>query len=131
MHFGAVLTGTLRRHAQSLAAIAQGLEGLPQPLVWPGLDEYDGKALIGAIHPEPLARPDTHTAPEFFRQHFRLLRQGLAQWMAGTTAPAGMPSYAEFVADAQQDAGRHGAAGAGLQPTIEYRDLIPSLDFVI
>ena len=98
MHFGAVLTGTLRRHVQSLAAIAQGLEGLPQPLVWPGLDEYDGKALIAAIHPEPLARPDTHTAPEFFRQHFRLLRQGLAQWMAGATAPAGMPSYAEFVA---------------------------------
>ena len=98
MRFGAVLTGTLRRHAQSLAAIAQGLDGLPPPLVWPGLDEYDGKALIAAIHPEPLARPVPTAAPEYFRQHFRLLREGLAQWMAGATAPAGMPSYAEFVA---------------------------------
>ena len=42
----AVLTGTLRRHAQSYAAIAQALAGMPQPLVWPGLDEYDGDALI-------------------------------------------------------------------------------------
>ncbi len=93
--FDAVLTGTLKRHAQSLAGIAQGLPGTPQPLVWPGLDEYDGQAVIAAIHPEPLARPDT---PELFRQHFRLLREGLAQWMAGATSPAGMPSYAEFVA---------------------------------
>lgn len=98
MRFQAVLTGTLRRHAQSLAAIGQGLAGLPAPLVWPGLDEYSGEALIAAIHPEPLARPSAADAQEYFRQHFRLLREGLAQWMAGATAPAGMPSYAGFVA---------------------------------
>lgn len=93
--FDAVLTGTLKRHAQSLAGIAQGLPGVPPPLVWPGLDEYDGHAVIAALRPGPLPRPDT---PELFRQHFRLLREGLAQWMAGATAPAGMPSYAEFAA---------------------------------
>jgi len=93
--FEAVLTGGLRRHAQSLAGIAQGLSGMPQPLVWPGLDEYNGHAVIAAIHPAPLPRPDT---PELFREHFRLLRTGLAQWMVGATAPAGMPSYADFVA---------------------------------
>jgi broad specificity phosphatase PhoE len=98
MRFQAVLTGTLRRHAQSLAAIGQGLAGLPPPLVWPGLDEYSGEALIAAIHPEPLVKPSAADAQEHFRQHFRLLREGLAQWMAGATAPAGMPSYAEFVA---------------------------------
>lgn len=91
--FDAVLTGTLKRHAQSLAGIAQGLPDVPPPLVWPGLDEYDGHAVIAAIRPGPLPRPDT---PELFRQHFRLLREGLAQWMAGATSPAGMPSYAEF-----------------------------------
>lgn len=95
LRFEAVLTGGLRRHAQSLAGIAQGLSGTPQPLVWPGLDEYDGQAVIAAIHPAPLPRPDT---PELFRRHFRLLREGLAQWMAGNTSPAGMPSYADFVA---------------------------------
>jgi broad specificity phosphatase PhoE len=93
--FDAVLTGRLKRHAQSLEAIASGLPGTPEPLVWPGLDEYDSAALIGAIHPEPLAKPDT---PELYRHHFRLLREALQQWMAGRTAPAGMPSYADFAA---------------------------------
>lgn len=93
--FDAVLTGTLDRHAQSLAAIARGLPATPAPLVRPGLDEYDGRAVIEALYPGPLPRPDT---PELFRQHFRRLREGLAQWMAGAASPAGMPSYAEFAA---------------------------------
>ena len=93
--FDAVLTGRLKRHAQSLEAIAEGLAATPEPLVWPGLDEYDSHALIATIHPEPLARPDT---PELYRHHFRLLRDALLQWMDGRTAPAGMPSYAAFVA---------------------------------
>ncbi|MEP6773604.1 MAG: histidine phosphatase family protein, partial [Polaromonas sp.] len=33
-----------------------------------------------------------------YRGHFRLLRDGLAQWMAGVVSPKGMPSYTEFVA---------------------------------
>jgi broad specificity phosphatase PhoE len=93
--FDAVLTGTLKRHAQSLAGIADGLQWEPRPLIWPGLDEYDSHAVIAAVHPQPLARPDT---PELYRHHFRLLRDGLSRWMAGSVAPAGMPSYAEFVA---------------------------------
>ena len=31
------------------------------------------------------------------KQHFRLLRDGLAQWMAGVVSPKGMPSYPDFV----------------------------------
>ncbi len=42
----------------------------------------------------PLPKPDT---PELYRQHFRILRDGLTQWMAGVTSPHGMPSYVEFV----------------------------------
>ena len=93
LSFDAVLTGTLRRHAQTWAGIAEGLGGGPEPLVWPGLDEYDSAALIAAIHPQPLDRPDS---PERYRQHFRLLRDGLAQWMAGVVSPRGMPSYRDF-----------------------------------
>ncbi len=93
--FDAVLTGTLKRHAQSLAGIAEGLQWAPEPLAWPGLNEYDSHAVIAAVHPQPLARPDT---PELYRHHFRILRGGLRQWMAGTTAPLGMPVYADFVA---------------------------------
>jgi broad specificity phosphatase PhoE len=44
-------------------------------------------------HPGPLPKPDT---PEAYRQHFRLLRDGLAQWMAGTVSPRGMPSYDDW-----------------------------------
>jgi broad specificity phosphatase PhoE len=94
VRFDAALVGTLQRQVESLAGIAQGLEWTPEPLSWPGLNEYDSKAVVEAIHPEPLPRPDS---PELVRHHFRLLREGLAGWMAGTARPAGMPSYAEFV----------------------------------
>jgi len=91
--FEAVITGTLVRHAQSYAAIAEGL-GVSQPVLQlPGLNEYDSHAVIAAIHPEPLAKPDT---PELYKHHFRLLRDGLQAWMAGQTQPQGMPSYAQF-----------------------------------
>ena len=93
--FDAVLTGTLKRQVQSLAGIAEGMQWTPQPLSWPGLNEYDSEALIAAADPHATARPVT---PEQMRQHFRLLREGLTRWMAGSAAPVGMPSYTEFVA---------------------------------
>lgn len=93
--FDAVLTGSLKRHAQTWAGIAEGAQWAapPAPLVWPGLNEYDAEAVITAIHPQPLAKPDT---PEAYRHHFRLLRDGLTQWMAGVVTPRGMPSYNDF-----------------------------------
>jgi len=92
--FDAVLTGTLRRHAQSLAGIAEGMGWQPEPLALPGLNEYDSEALIEAVHPGPLAKPDS---PEVYRAHFRLLREALLQWIDGRIVPRGMPSYADFV----------------------------------
>lgn len=94
IHFEAALVGTLRRHVQTFEGIAQGLQAPLQPLSWPGLNEYDAAAVIGAFHPDPLAVPDT---PELIRHHFRLLRDGLARWMRGETQPVGMPSYAQFL----------------------------------
>jgi broad specificity phosphatase PhoE len=80
--FDAVITGTLRRHQQT----------------WAGLNEYDSEAVIRAIHPHPLQKPrSAEEAPELYRHHFRLLRDGLTQWMAGTVSPQGMPSYNDFV----------------------------------
>jgi len=93
--FEAVLTGTLRRHAQTWAGIAQGAGYTHDALPWAGLNEYDSAAVIAAIHPQPLEKPDT---PERYRQHFRLLRDGLRQWMNGVLSPRGMPSYDEFLA---------------------------------
>ncbi|EHR72552.1 fructose-2,6-bisphosphatase [Burkholderiales bacterium JOSHI_001] len=94
--FDASYTGTLKRQQQSLQGVQQGYgHALPAPTELPGLNEYDSHAVVHAIHPEPLGKADT---PETYRQHFRLLREGLAAWMEGRSAPQGMPRYADFVA---------------------------------
>ncbi|UUX95602.1 histidine phosphatase family protein [Aquabacterium sp. J223] len=93
--FDAVLTGTLKRHRQTLAGIAEGLQAELVPLVWPGLDEYRPEALIATVHAAPLKKP---TNADEVRHHFRLLRQGLAAWMEGRAEPEGMPCWADFLA---------------------------------
>ena len=102
-HFDAVLMGSLKRHRQTWEAIAEGAKLQMTPEIWPGLNEYDSHALIETVHPSPLAKPDT---PEMYKHHFRLLRTALQKWMAGDTAPKGMPSYAEF-AQGIQDVLQH------------------------
>ncbi len=84
----------MKRHAQTLAGIQQGMGTQHAALTWPGLNEYDAEAVIRAIQPGELVKP---TTPEGYKQYFRLLRDGLAQWMAGVVSPQGMPSYVEFV----------------------------------
>jgi len=93
--FDAVFTGTLRRHAQTWAGIAQGAGYANEVQALAGLNEYDSEAVIATIHPHPLQKPDT---PELYRHHFRLLRDGLRQWMNGVVSPKGMPSYNDFLA---------------------------------
>jgi broad specificity phosphatase PhoE len=92
--FDAVLMGSLRRHAQTWEGIRQGAGLDLTPLTWPGLNEYDGEAVIRAIHPDVVNKPLT---PEGYKRHFHMLRDGLNQWMAGTISPQGMPSYPAFV----------------------------------
>ena len=92
--FDAALTGTLKRQIQTYAGICQGLGSEPHATQWPGLNEYDSHAVIAAIYPHKLEKP---TSPEMYRDHFRLLKDGLAQWMAGVVSPRGMPSYTDFV----------------------------------
>ena len=99
LHFDAVYTGTLKRHQQTLDGIVHGL-GRDSGDAYstktqnrPGLNEYDSMALLRAIHPAPLPKPDT---PERYREHFRLLCDALAQWMAGTISPTGMPDWNGF-----------------------------------
>jgi broad specificity phosphatase PhoE len=95
VRFEALIAGTLRRHKQTLAGILEGMNHAGEHLSWEGLNEYDSEAVIATVHPRKLEKP---TTPEMYRHHFRLLRDGLAQWMAGTTSPQGMPSYTDFVA---------------------------------
>jgi len=92
--FDAVLSGSLKRHAQTLAGIQNGMGVAHEALVLPGLNEYDGDAIIRTVHTGELVKP---TSPAGYTQYFRLLRDGLTQWMAGVVTPRGMPSYVEFV----------------------------------
>ena len=95
VNFEASITGTLERQRQTHAGICQGLGQNLQALEQPALNEYDSHALIEAIRPGPLPKPDT---PEKYREHFRLLREALKAWMAGHSTPKGMPSHAQFTA---------------------------------
>ncbi|MFZ2294939.1 MAG: histidine phosphatase family protein [Polaromonas sp.] len=93
--FEAAMTGTLTRQRQTFSGICEGMGIAMEATPWAGLNEYDSAALIGAIYPHKLEKPDT---PELYKHHFRLLRDGLAQWMAGVVSPQGMPSYNDFAA---------------------------------
>lgn len=113
--FDAVFTGTLKRHAQSLAGIVEGLGQALPAVALPGLNEYDSEAVVRAVHPGPLEVPAT---PEAVKQHFRLLRQGLLAWISGETAPTGMPAHAEFAAGVADALARVLALGVGKQVLI-------------
>lgn len=93
--FDAALTGTLQRQINTFAGICEGMGGGLEAAQWPGLNEYDSEAVIAAVHPHKLEKP---TSPEMYRSHFRLLRDGLKQWMDGVVNPKGMPAYHDFVA---------------------------------
>lgn len=92
--FDTVITGTLQRHAQTWAGIAQGSGLAHAPLLRSGLNEYDSLAVIRTVHAAPLPRP---ASAEEVKHHFRLLREGLRQWSKGTVQPEGMPTYADWV----------------------------------
>ena len=93
VNFDLAVTGTLRRHTQTLSQISDGLGKPINTLRWPGLNEYNSEAVIAAVHSQPLDRTRT---PENYRHHFRLLRNGLMQWMLGHVQPDGLPSWPVF-----------------------------------
>ncbi len=98
LHFDAAITGTLRRHAQTWAGIARGASLDLSPVEWPGLNEYDSEAVIRTVLPSgrQVSLGDPHS-PEGHKTHFRVLREGLKQWMAGLSSPKGMPNHKDFV----------------------------------
>jgi len=87
--FDRVVRGSLRRHAETLAGIA---EGLGRPLDGredPRLNEYDSHVLLSA-HLKGGALPASGDR----REHFRILREAMYAWTDGTLAGAGAGGYA-------------------------------------
>ncbi len=100
--FDAVYGGTLKRHAQTYAGIRSGMalaQALPDMALRPGLNEYDSEAVISAVcAPEQFAQMKSPKTGDGYKQHFAMLRRGIASWMKGESQPAGMTTYAKFAA---------------------------------
>jgi broad specificity phosphatase PhoE len=92
--FDAAMTGSLQRQVSTFDGICKGMVSPLEALQWPGLNEYDSHAVIATVHRGKLEKPST---PEQYRHHFRLLKDGLKQWMDGVVSPHGMPTYSDFV----------------------------------
>lgn len=75
--FDRVALGSMRRHRETLAAMAESLAELPAADVLPGLNEYDFGVLLKAYAQENEVPPDLHSDR---RTHFRTLRLCLRLW---------------------------------------------------
>jgi broad specificity phosphatase PhoE len=101
--FDRVMTGTLRRHAQTVDAIRRGL-GLPHIdcEIHPGFDEYDFHALFRALGDEHSALAERATRGP--RDFFKALREVLQLWTEGALdgrAPETWLAFQQRVADAR------------------------------
>lgn len=79
--FDRVVTGSLRRHRETLAGLREGGLGAADAQAYAGLNEYEAEVLLRAHlggQPLPPAPVDGDR-----RHHFRLLREALAGWAAG------------------------------------------------
>ena len=110
LQFDRVLTGTLRRHRETLAGIAAACPQTPAAEIDTGLDEYSAEALVGAY----AKAKDVGYAPGHAdrREHFRLLREVLYSWADGTLDADGHLRFADFLAGARRalDAARRPGA---------------------
>ena len=89
--FDRVLRGSLRRHAETLQGIA---EGMARPLDGgedARLNEYDSHALLNAhLKGKPMPQGGDR------REHFRILREAMYAWTDGTLSGAPHEPFAEF-----------------------------------
>ena len=116
--FDRVLRGSLRRHAETLAGIEEGV-GRPLPADEDArLDEYDSHSLLHAhLKGKPLPQGGNR------REHFRILREAMYAWTDGALEgnPGGHPlePFVEF-------RGRVLAALAGMRKGAVKRVLVVS-----
>ena len=108
LRFDRVVSGTLRRHRETVEGVAEA--GLPMPpaLLDDRLDEYDPERLVKAHlaalqdergEPQPLP---SLGADGSRRDHFRLLRDALTAWTLGKVDPSVHRSFRSFQDGAYQ-----------------------------
>jgi broad specificity phosphatase PhoE len=89
--FDRVVRGSLRRHTETLAGIAEGIGRPLEGTEDARLNEYDSHALLNA-HLKGKAMPQGDDR----REHFRILREAMYAWTDGTLAGAPHEPFAEF-----------------------------------
>ena len=89
--FDLVLRGSLRRHAETLAGISEGMGQSLGGDEDPRLDEYDSHALL---HAHLKGGPMPQSADR--REHFRILREAMYAWTDGTLAGHPHEPFAVF-----------------------------------
>jgi broad specificity phosphatase PhoE len=108
IRFDRVVSGTLRRHRETLEGVAQAGVLLGQPSLDERLDEYDPERLVQAHlaalqdergEPQPLPALDP-AGPR--KEHFRLLRAALTDWTLGKIDPRVHRSFRDFQEGAYQ-----------------------------
>lgn len=97
--FDAVVTGTLRRHRETFAGIAESGAAVADAIEHAGLDEYQAETLLAAWlrHRELPAPADS----EDRRHHFRVLRDALHAWCDGDLHEPSHLRFEDFVAGAR------------------------------
>ena len=79
--FDRIVRGSLRRHTETLAGIGEGMGRALAGDEDARLNEYDAHALLLAhLGAKPIGRSDDR------REHFRILREAMYAWTAGTLA---------------------------------------------
>jgi broad specificity phosphatase PhoE len=91
IEFDRVVRGSLRRHAETLAGIAEGAGRPIDGVEDARLNEYDAHALLHA-HLKGAAKPQGGDR----REHFRILREAMYAWTDGTLAGASHEPFADF-----------------------------------
>jgi broad specificity phosphatase PhoE len=94
--FDRVLSGTLRRHRETLAGVGETQPGLPTVEEIEGLNEYRADALISAYRVARALPPVVQGADR--RTHFRLLREVLYAWVDGALRTDAHPDFSAFSA---------------------------------
>ncbi len=89
--FDRVIVGSMRRHAETLTGIGEGIGGALGAVVDARLDEYDSHALLRAhLGTKPLPTGDDR------RAHFRVLREAMYGWTDGTLTGFAHEPFPEF-----------------------------------
>jgi broad specificity phosphatase PhoE len=89
--FDRVVRGSLRRHAETLAGIGQGMGEPVDAGEDPRLNEYDSAALLRAH-----ARGGQVPQGGDRREHFRMLREAMYAWTDGTLSGSAHEPFSEF-----------------------------------